>query len=86
MSSSNIKYKHENKPVVGFAVRLLYSTINLYLHVNLPIPSIIDTANVWLHKTNNQDTIIKQTIEITKTLLDQNYSQCTITTTNLQQV
>jgi hypothetical protein len=44
-------YMHKNMTVVVFAVQLFYSTIILYLYVNLPVPSSIDTATFWLHKT-----------------------------------
>ena len=45
------------------------------LHVKLSIQNIINIIKFWLHKHNNQHTIIKQTLEVIEIILHQNYFQ-----------
>ena len=44
------------------------------LYVNLPIQNVINITKFWLNKNNNK-TIIKQTLNLIKVILSQNYFQ-----------
>ena len=46
-----------------------------YLYASLPIQNIINITTFWLNKYNNQNIIIKQTLELIKIILNQNYFQ-----------
>lgn len=45
------------------------------LYVNLPIQNIINITKFGLNKKNNETTIIKQTLNLIKVILNQNYFQ-----------
>lgn len=45
------------------------------LYANLLVQNIISITKFWLDKYNNQNTIIKQTLELIKLVLNQNYFQ-----------
>jgi uncharacterized protein (UPF0297 family) len=49
--------------------------VTMDLYVNLPIHNIINITKFWLNKNNNQNIIVKQTIELIKVILNQNYFQ-----------
>ena len=43
------------------------------LYVNLPIQGIIKSTRYWLNKSNNNEEIIKQVLNILQTIMKQNY-------------
>ena len=45
------------------------------LYVNVPIQSVINITRFWLNKTNNETTIIKETLDLIKIILNQSYFQ-----------
>lgn len=45
------------------------------LHVNFPTQNIINITKFWLNINNNQNIIVKQTLELIRVNLDQNYCQ-----------
>jgi hypothetical protein len=45
------------------------------LYVNLPTQNIINITKFWLSKNNNRSIVIKQTLEIFRVILNQNYFQ-----------
>jgi hypothetical protein len=44
-------------------------------YVNLSVHNIINITKFWLDKYNNQNIIIKQTLELIKVVVNQNYFQ-----------
>lgn len=48
------------------------------LYVKQPIQNIINIIKFWLNKKNNETTIIKQTLNLIKVILNQNYFNTTI--------
>ena len=49
-------------------------------HVNLPTQNTINITKFWLNKYNNRNIIIKQTVQLIKIILNQNYFNTTINT------
>jgi len=45
------------------------------LYVNLPINGIMHPTKYWLNKNNNSEDVIKQLLNIIKTVIQQNYFQ-----------
>jgi len=43
------------------------------LYVHLPTQNIINITKFWLNKNSNQNIIVKQTLELIRVILDQNY-------------
>jgi hypothetical protein len=43
------------------------------LYVHLPTQNIINITKFWLNKNGNQNIIVKQTLELIRVILDQNY-------------
>jgi len=50
------------------------TTLNIKdLYVHLPTENIINITKFWLNKNNDRNIIVKQTLELIRVILDQNY-------------
>ena len=58
---------NENSRIITLDIKDLY--------VNLSLNGIMHATKYWLHKNNNSDDVIKQLLNIIKTVIQQNYFQ-----------
>ena len=62
----NIRIKETNR-IITLDIKDLY--------VNLPINGILNATKHWLQMNNNEGTTITQILNVTQTILEQNYFQ-----------
>jgi hypothetical protein len=61
---SNVQINYQHKIII-------LDVKNLY--VNLPIENITNITKFWLSKNNSRTIVIKQTLELIRVILNQNY-------------